>query len=121
MVTVVIMLALTVLRASLFVVISTLAPLIAAPVIAANSACVTVVICRAGLPHVLALSVTVAASMRRFAERGRVRLEGRASEVGRVLGQALEADEIGVLVANHLAFNEEIVLLLHHLLENGPV
>ena len=59
--------------------------------------------------------------MRRFAERGLVRLEGGASEVGGVLWQALEADEIGVLVANHLAFHEEVILLLHHLLENCRV
>ena len=45
-------------------------------------------------------------------------LEGRPVEVLRVLGEHLEAGEVGVLVANHLAVDKDVVLLVHELSES---
>jgi len=38
-----------------------------------------------------------------------------------VLRQVLEADEVGVLVADHLTLDKEVVLLMHQLGEDGFV
>ena len=46
-----------------------------------------------------------------------MRLKSWATKVVRVLRKALEADKVGVFIADCLAMNQEVVLFLHQLLE----
>ena len=47
-----------------------------------------------------------------------MRLKGRSSKVVCMLRKALEAHKVGVFIADCLAMNQEVVLLLHKLLED---